>query len=41
MFKKVLFGLTLAATLTTSVLAKEVTIPTVRGDVTFTQNRLS
>ncbi|WP_419843881.1 siderophore ABC transporter substrate-binding protein [Actinobacillus pleuropneumoniae] len=37
MFKKVLFGLTLAATLTTSVLAKEVTIPTVRGDVTFTQ----
>ncbi|RDE73150.1 siderophore ABC transporter substrate-binding protein [Haemophilus sputorum] len=37
MFKKALFTLTLAATLTSNSFAKEVTIPTARGEVTFAQ----
>lgn len=37
MLKKALFTLTLAATLTGNVFAKEVTIPTARGEVTFAQ----
>ena len=37
MLKKAIFTLTLAAALTTTALAKDVTIPTARGEVTFTQ----
>ncbi|WP_018651949.1 siderophore ABC transporter substrate-binding protein [Actinobacillus capsulatus] len=37
MLKKAFFTLTLAAALTTSAFAKDVTIPTARGEVTFTQ----
>ncbi|MDD0823020.1 siderophore ABC transporter substrate-binding protein [Mannheimia sp. AT1] len=38
MFKKVLFTLTAVATLTSSAFAKDVTIPTARGDVTLSDN---
>lgn len=37
MLKKALLTLTIATVLTTSAFAKKVTIPTARGDVTFTQ----
>lgn len=37
MLKKAFFTLTLAATLSTSAFAKDVTIPTARGEVIFTQ----